>query len=292
MHYKYIFVKLFLFLLVTESALAEISVTDNRGRVLDLAQPAQRVVSLSPHITENLFAVGAGPQVVGVTSHSDYPAEALELPVIGNYESLNIEAIIALQPDLVIGWPDGNPRIQLERLEALGLPVYYSDPHLLKDIPANLRSFGILTGRSEGEALAQRFDFRLAELHRKYAGQASVRVFYQLWNKPLMTINHSQLIDQIISLCGGQNLFTGHAEPVPRLSVESVLSVDPEVILTGRKNIPQDWAEQWQQWHTLSAAKSDQFYQLNEDLLYRPTMRILDGAEAMCDTLQNVRESR
>lgn len=93
MHYKYIFVKLFLVLLVTESVLAEISVTDNRGRVLDLAQPAQRVVSLSPHITENLFAVGARPQVVSVASHSDYPAEALELPIIGNYESLNIERL-------------------------------------------------------------------------------------------------------------------------------------------------------------------------------------------------------
>ncbi|MEH6576387.1 MAG: cobalamin-binding protein [Amphritea sp.] len=290
MYYKYIFVKLLL--LIAQFAYAEISVTDNYGRVIDLPQPAQRIVSLSPHITENLFAIGAGEQVVGVASHSDYPPDALDIPVIGRHESLNIEAILALQPDLIIAWPEGNPQVQLERLEDLGIPVFYSAPEKLEEVGANLRLYGKLLARAEAVDVATAYAQQLEQLRIDYAGLSTVRVFYQLWHEPLLTVNHSQLIDQVIRLCGGVNRFSQQVEAIPHLSEESVIAVDPEVIITGQHGGDDRWTERWKKWQDLSATRHDQFYQVNEDLLYRPTIRLLDGAAEICTRLQEAREKR
>ncbi|SEQ61148.1 iron complex transport system substrate-binding protein [Amphritea atlantica] len=275
-------------LLSVATSEAGISVTDNRGRVIDIAQPARRVIALSPHITENLFAIGAGDYISGVVSHSDYPAEALNIPVIGDSQSFNLEAIIALKPDLVVAWAGGNPHLPLQRLEQMGIPVYYSDPKVFSDIPYNLRALGQLLQLPEAEHQATLFEERLQTLQQQYSGRTRLRVFYQLWNQPLMTVNQGQMVSQVIRLCGGENLFAGHREAIPRLGVESVLLTDPQVILTGR-NLPDGWEQQWQAWPTLSATRDGQFYRLNEDLLYRPTMRLLDGAQQMCEVLQQAR---
>jgi len=271
------------------AAEADISVTDNKGRVIDIAQPARRVIALAPHITENLFAIGAGEYIKGVVSHSDYPAAALDIPVVGDSQSFNLEAIIALKPDLVVAWAGGNPTLPLQRLEQLGIPVYYSDPKVFTDIPYNLRALGQLLQRPEAETQAQLFEQRLATRQQRFSHGAKLRVFYQLWHQPLMTVNHRQMIDQVIRLCGGENPFAGHREVVPRLGVESVLLTDPQVILTGA-NAPDDWMQQWQAWPELAASRYNQFYRLNEDLLYRPTLRLLEGAQQMCKALQRARE--
>ncbi|WP_299198673.1 cobalamin-binding protein [uncultured Amphritea sp.] len=268
---------------------AGISVTDNRGRVIDIAQPARRVIALSPHITENLFAIGAGDYVIGVVSHSDYPSEALNIPVIGDSQSFNLEAIIAMKPDLVVAWAGGNPQLPLQRLEQMGIPVYYSDPKVFSDIPYNLRALGQLLQLPQAEAQAVLFEQRLATLQRRYSDRTKLRVFYQLWYQPLMTVNHSQMIDQVIRLCGGENPFSGHREAIPRLGVESVLLTDPQIILTG-ENVPEGWERQWQAWPELTASRYGQFYRLNEDRLYRPTLRLLDGAQQMCEAMQQARD--
>ena len=275
-------------LLFTAAAEAGISVTDHHGRVIDIAQPARRVIALSPHITENLFAIGAGDYVVGVVSHSDYPAAALNLPVIGDSQSFNLEAIIALRPDLVVAWAGGNPHLPLQRLEQLGIPVYYSDPKQFSDIADDLRALGQLLQLDEAEHQARLFDKRLQALQQQYSGRTRMRVFYQLWNEPLMTVNQDQMVSQVIGLCGGENLFAGHREAIPRLSIESVLMTDPQIILTG-ENLPDGWEQRWLSWPDLSASRYHQFYRLNEDLLYRPTMRLLDGAEQMCEAIQQAR---
>ncbi|BBB27257.1 cobalamin-binding protein [Amphritea japonica] len=283
--------KLFVCTLLIAASVVEagISVSDNQGRVIDIAQPARRVIALAPHITENLFAIGAGPYLVGVASHSDYPVAATELPVVGGSQSFNLEAIIKLQPDLIIAWPGGNPQLPLQRLEQMGIPVYYSDPHEFSDIPFNLRALGELFQLPGAEQQAILFEERLQALQQRFNRSEKLRVFYQLWNQPLMTINHTQLVDRVIGLCGGTNVFSEHKEVIPRLGVESVLLTDPQIILTG-ENVPEGWERQWQRWPTLSASRYAQFYRLNEDLLYRPTMRILDGAEQMCTLMQQARE--
>lgn len=274
--------------LFTLVAQAGISVTDNHGRVIDIAQPAKRVIALAPHITENLFAIGAGDNVVGVVSHSDYPAQALDIPIVGDAQGFNLEAIIALQPDLVVAWAGGNPLLPLQRLERLGIPVYYSDPKVFSDIAHNLRALGRLLQRPEAEPLATEFERRLQQLQHSYASRTKIRVFYQLWHQPLMTLNKSQMISQAIDLCGGENLFADHREAVPHLGIESVLQTDPQVILTG-ENVPDGWEQQWLAWPELAASRYQQFYRLNEDLLYRPTMRLLDGTQQMCDVIQQAR---
>lgn len=291
MRLKLRFFKLFVchLLIINSPVEAGISVSDNHGRVIDIAQPARRIVALAPHITENLFAIGAGSFVVGVASHSDYPPEAAKLPIVGDYQSFNLEAIIKLQPDLVIAWPGGNPELPLLRLEQMGIPVYYSDPHEFRDIPFNLRALGKLTQLALAEQQASLFEVRLQALQQRFNQRAKVRVFYQLWNQPLMTINNTQMVDQVINLCGGMNLFAEHKEAIPRLSVESVLLTDPQIILTG-ENIPEGWEQQWLNWPMLSASLDGQLHRLNEDLLYRPTMRILEGADQMCRLIQQARE--
>ncbi len=275
-------------LLLASATEAGISVTDNRGRVIDIAQPARRVIALAPHITENLFAIGAGDYVIGVVSHSDYPAAALNIPVVGDSQSFNLEAMIAMKPDLVVAWAGGNPQLPLQRLEQMGVPVYYSDPKVFSDIPYNLRALGQLLELPQAEDQAVLFERRLAALQQRYADRSKLRVFYQLWHQPLTTVNHSQMIDQVIRLCGGENLFAGHREAIPRLGVESVLLTNPQVILTG-EGVPDGWQQSWQDWPDLAASRDNQFYRLNEDLLYRPTMRLLDGAQQMCEALQQAR---
>ncbi len=274
--------------LFTLVAQAGISVTDNHGRVIDIAQPAKRVIALAPHITESLFAIGAGDRVVGVVSHSDYPPQALDIPIVGDAQGFNLEAIIALQPDLVVAWAGGNPLLPLQRLERLGIPVYYSDPKVFSDIAHNLRALGRLLQRPEAEPLASEFERRLQQLQHSYASRTKIRVFYQLWHQPLMTLNKSQMISQAIDLCGGENLFADHREAVPHLGIESVLQTDPQVILTG-ENVPDGWEQQWLAWPKLAASRYQQFYRLNEDLLYRPTMRLLDGTQQMCNVIQQAR---
>ncbi|WP_164549085.1 cobalamin-binding protein [Amphritea opalescens] len=269
-------------------AQADISVTDNHGRVINMTQPARRVIALAPHITENLFAIGGGDYVVGVVSHSDYPEAALSVPVVGDSQGFNLEAIIAMQPDLVVAWAGGNPQLPLQRLEQLGIPVYYSDPQRFSDIPDNLRALGQLLQLPAAEQQAAEFEERLQQLQQRYSGRASMRVFYQLWHQPLMTVNKSQMISQVIEVCGGENVFAEHREVVPRLGIESVLQTDPQIILTG-ENVPEGWQQQWLAWPELAASRLHQFHRLNEDLLYRPTMRLLDGTQQMCDAIQQAR---
>ncbi|MDO6564042.1 cobalamin-binding protein [Amphritea sp. 1_MG-2023] len=263
--------------------------TDNDGRVLDIAQPAKRVIALAPHITENLFAIGAGDYVVGVVSHSDYPPQAQTIPIVGDSQGFNLEAIIAMQPDLVVAWSGGNPSLPLQRLEQLGIPVYYSDPQAFSDIPHNLRALGQLLQLPEAESQAAQFETRWQQLQQTYADRTKLRVFYQLWHQPLMTVNNSQMISQVIDLCGGENIFAAQSEAVPHLGIESVLQADPQVILTG-ENVPDGWQQQWLSWPALAASRHEQFYRLNEDLLYRPTMRLLEGAQQVCEALQQARD--
>lgn len=274
--------------LVTLVAEAGISVTDNHGRAIDIAQPARRVISLAPHITENLFAIGGGDYVIGVESHSDYPVGAQKIPVVGDSQGFNLEAIIALQPDLVVAWAGGNPHLLLQRLEQLGIPVYYSDPQVFSDIPDNLRALGQLLQLPEAEYQAVQFEQRLKALRDRYSNRTRLRVFYQLWHQPLMTVNKGQMINQVLELCGGENPFAEHREAIPRLGIESVLQTDPQIILTG-ESVPDNWQQPWLAWPALSASRYDQFYRINEDLLHRPTLRLLDGAQQVCEAIQQAR---
>lgn len=282
-------------LLVTSMAGAAVVVTDDTSQKLQLAHPAQRIISLSPHITENLFAAGAGDLIVGTVEYSDYPAAAKQIPLIGGYNQLDIEGIVALQPDLIIAWHSGNPLAQVERLVGLGIPVYYTEPRTFAAVSHELRQFGLLTGReASAEQAAVAFEAGVAQLKSRYAQQREVRVFYQVWEQPLITLNGDHLISQGIALCGGVNVFADLEQLVPVISREAVLEKDPEVIMGGGVNegegeVDPAWVTSWKRFESMQAVKANKLYFVPPSLVQRPTPRFLQGTQIMCDKLQQAR---
>ena len=218
---------IFIFMLATLSfsTHALISVVDDSGRTVELKNPAKRIISLAPHATESLFAAGAGKKIVGAVSYSDYPEEAKKIPRVGGYPTLDIEMIVSLKPDLIVAWTSGNSSRQIEKLIELGLTVFMSEPRYPKDIAKTIQRFGELAGTS-GVADKAYNDFMMhyQSLKQRYSKKEKVKIFYQIWNKPLMTISDQHLISDVISLCGGENVFAKLKTLTPRISFESVIA--------------------------------------------------------------------
>lgn len=277
--------------LLPATVLAEIRITDDTGRVLSLEQPARRIVSLAPYLTELLFTAGAGDSVVGVSGFSDYPPAARAIRRIGTGAGLDLERIVALQPDLVVAWQSGNPADQVERLHGLGLTVFRSEPRTLEDIGTTLSRLGELAAtREQTQSALHAFRQRLAVLRQRHAGKSPVDVFYQVWGRPLMTVNDDHVISDVIRLCGGRNVFAGLARLAPQVGIEAVLVRDPQVIIatTGSAG-DADGLDQWRRWSGVRAVANSHLYTIDDDLLVRHTPRILDGAEQLCGILDQVR---
>lgn len=276
------------------SANAAVTVSDDTGQAVTLPQAARRIVSLAPHLTELLFAAGAGGQIVGVVEFSNYPPAAARLPQIGSYAAFDLERIAALKPDLVVAWGSGNPPGPLAQLRRLGLPVFVSEPQRLDDIPRTIERLGRLAGTTEvAQAAATAFDARRAALAQHYADQPPVRVFYEIWNQPLMTVGGQHLISAAITLCGGRNVFADIAQPAAAVSLEAVLQKNPDAIVAGGMGeVRPDWLDDWQRWPQLGAVKHRHLFFIPPDLLQRHTPRLLDGAERLCTALETVRQGR
>jgi iron complex transport system substrate-binding protein len=274
-------------------ARGEIVVTDVDGTSIRLAAPARRIVSLTPHITELLFAAGAGDRMVGTAQYSDYPPAASSLPRVGGH-ALDLEAIVALKPDLVLGWKSGNAAASVARLRALGLTVHLSEPGRIEDIAGELERIGLLAGTgAAADAAAKAFRERYAKLAARYSRRPPVTVFYQIWKQPLMTVNGKQIISDAIRLCGGRNVFEQLPVLAPTVTVEAVIAVNPEVIVaSGMGESRPEWLDDWRRWTTLKAVVRDNLYFVPPDLLQRHTPRILDGAEKLCTHLEAVRAKR
>jgi iron complex transport system substrate-binding protein len=270
---------------------AEVSALDDLGERMTLANPARRIISLAPHITELLFAAGAGGQIVGVVDHSDYPPAAQNILRIGAYNSVSHEALIALTPDLIVAWHSGNGSEQIRRLRALGLNVYANEPRKLPDIARSLVDFARLSGHLEtGSQAAEQFLSTYRELHRRNQDRSIVRVFYQVWNQPLITMNGKHVISDVIRLCGGENVFEDAIPLAPRISVESVLRLDPDVIVaSGMAQARPEWLDMWTAWPSIKAVRNNHLYYIPPDLLQRHTPRLLDGAKTLCKQLDKVR---
>lgn len=283
-----------LFALAVTSAHAEVVVQDDTGAMVRLAQPALRIVSLAPHITETLYAAGAGERLVGAVEYSDYPEPAKQLPRIGGYSRLDLEAIAALKPDLAVGWASGNSPAHIEKLRALGIPVYLAQPERIDDVAANLERYGELAGtEAVARVAAAGFRNRLAELRKQYSMQPKVRTFYQIWKQPLMTVGGAQVISDAIRLCGGENVFADLKPLAPKVTIEAVLAADPEVIVaSGMGESRPEWLDDWRQWKTMTAVKRDNLYFIPPDVLQRHTPRLVEGAARLCAHLETARGRR
>lgn len=268
-----------------------VSVEDFAGRTVTLPAPATRIVALAPHLTENLFSAGAGGKLVGAVSYSDYPPEASEIPEVGSYNAYSLETIASLQPDLIVMWGSGNGMRTLSRLEQLGIPVFVSELRQLDDIPRDIRALGTLAGSAGvAELEAARIEQALADLRARYSDLAPLTVLYEIWNEPLQTINGEHLISQVIELCGGRNIFAGLTTLAPRVNIESVLALAPEVIIaSGLSDTRPEWLDQWRRYPALPAVRNDGLFFVDPDLLERPTARILLGARSLCEQLDTLR---
>lgn len=276
------------------AAAGQIQLTDDSGRAVTLKQPARRIISLAPHITELLFAAGAGDRVVGAVEHSDYPAAAQGVARIGDSAQLDLERIIGLKPDLIVVWQHGNAQRQLDKLLLLGIPVFYNEPRRLPDIARSLEQFGRLAGtQTVALAAARSVTARLGELGARHRTRPQVRVFYQIWGKPLLTINGDQIISDVIRLCGGENVFADLSPLVPSISTEAVVTMDPEAIFGSSTELSAaDKLDGWKKWPHLNAVARNNLFVIHSDLMHRHTPRILLGAQQLCGDLEVARSRR
>ncbi|RDJ99424.1 cobalamin-binding protein [Paraburkholderia lacunae] len=277
---------------------AAITVTDDTGTTVTLPAPAQRVISLAPHVTELLYAAGGGAKLVGAVSYSDYPPEAKQLPRVGDNKALDLERIAALKPDLIVVWRHGNAQRQLDRLRDMHVPLFFSEPHHLDDVAVSLTRLGQLLGTSPtADAAAAAFRHDIAQLRMRYASRPPVSVFYQVWDQPLMTLNGEHMVSDAIALCGGRNVFAKLEPLVPTVSTEAVLAADPEAIVTAAPGatrpattLPQ--LDSWRAWPGLKAVANNNLFAIDGDLINRPAPRIALGAKQLCEDLDMARSRR
>jgi iron complex transport system substrate-binding protein len=280
------------------AAQAAVTVVDDTGKRVTLARPAQRVISMAPHITELLFAAGGGARIVGTVAYSDYPSSARDIPHVGDNRALDLERIAALKPDLVVVWRHGNAQKQTDRLRALGIPLYFSEPHRLADIPRSIEVLGtLLDTRASAHDAAQQFRQQADALRHRYASRPPVTVFFQVWEQPLMTLNGQHVFTDMLALCGGRNVFAGEPLLVPTVSTEAVIAANPEVLLTAsmgatQGNRPVDTLEPWKRWTSLLAVQRGNLFTVNGDLINRPGPRLMEGAALLCEDLEQARTKR
>lgn len=278
----------------TGVAAAAVSVVDDTGQTVVLRSPARRIVSLAPHTTETLFEAGAGEYIVGTIAFADHPEAAKKIPRVGDSALLDMERIVSLQPDLIVVWLHGNSEKHLAKLRTLGIPIFHTVPRRLTDIPDSLVRMGKLAGTEpQARRAAAAFTARLTQLGQRYRGRSPVPLFYQVWKTPLLTINGTQIISDVIRLCGGKNLFEQASLLVPGVDVEAVVAANPEAIIaTGAAAEYENRFEHWRKLPNLRATASGNLVLVTSDALGRNSPRILDGAELLCDELERVRARR
>lgn len=274
------------------AAAQAVQATDGRGMTIRLMQPAQRIITLTPNLTELGFAAGAGAHLAGVARFSNYPEAARRLPVVSDAGQFDIELLLTLKPDLVLAWKNGTPAAVVARLESIGLPVFVADFARLEDIAGGIDAIATLAGTlSEGGRARDAYNAGLRALRaRNYSG-APVRVFYEIWPRPLMTINAAHIISDVIALCGGVNVFGPLRPLTPQISREALLAARPEVVLGGSSaEGASGFIARWAGLPPPLGAIP--IHYIPPDLIQRPTPRLLEGARLVCAHLDAVRAAR
>jgi len=268
-----------------------ITVADDRGKSISLAGPATRIVALSPHLAEIAFAAGAGASLVGVSARSDFPEQAQRLPVVSDSGRIDLERIVALKPDLVLAWLSGNPVRQLEMLERRGIAVLALEVRRLEDLPRLLRLVGTAAGREEAaDQAATQAAQSIRGLIQRYAGLPRLRVFLEIWHEPLITVSGSHLISDVLQVCGGNNVYAGAAALTPTVSAETLLVLQPEVvIMSSGAGSEADQAARWRKSVLLPAVQRGALYELDPNLLHRQGPRLIEAARVMCEQLDRAR---
>jgi len=244
------------------------------------AMAAERILALSPHVCEILYAIGAGDEVVGGVDYCDYPEAAKHLPRVGNYTGINLEAALMLKPTMAV---ISGTSTQQGQLEALGIRVIRSAPQSVDDVLADIHRLGQLTGHArQAKALVKSMQQRLDKLLRSRADNP-VKVFYEVWHDPLQTVGGKGFINDLLQRAGLNNVFASIPLETPRINTEAVLHAAPDVIIIPSEH--RDIAARkrfWKQW----LGESVRIIVVNPDLMHRPGPRIIDGMEALQQALE------
>ncbi len=253
---------------------------------------ARRVVTFAPHLSEMMFAIGAGDRLVGVSSWSDYPREVLELPEVGDAFTVDQEQLSLLQPDLLLVWESGMPSHTVDELRSRGYRVESIRTRKLADVAAAMIQIGEFTGqRVAAEAAARQFAEALDQLREQYREAESIDVFFQITARPLYTVNRDHFISELVTLCGGRNIFDDLDELAPSVSVEAVLDRDPEVMLAGA-NLGDNAFDEWARWQGLAANRYGNQFLLPDETIGRPTPRLAMAGRSVCIALDQARHNR
>jgi len=267
-----------------------IELRDDRGVLVRLAAPAERVVALAPNLTELAYAAGAGGRLVGVARFSDYPEAARRVAQVGDAARVDVERIAALEPHLVLAWKSGNQAGDLAKLARLGHVVFVTEPVRLADIPRLLRVIGMLAGTAPAaERAARAFERGIESLRARHARSRTIRAFYEVWHRPLITVSGGHMISDVIALCGGENVFARTPGLTPTVSLEAVVAARAQAIIGGaRSGGDADFRREWRQAPVAVLRSLPAFY-VDPDLIQRQTPRILEGARIVCAALETVR---
>ena len=266
------------------------AVVDDAGHTIALAHPARRIVALAPHLTELAFAAGAGSDVIAVGRFSDYPPAALNLPVISDAFNVDYEALAKLKPDLVLAWGSGTPERTRNKLRELGWPVFEVEIRNVAGIIDTLRRIGRLAAtESVANARAAAIATDWAALKAEYAGRRPVRVFFQLWDAPLMTLNDQHLISSAIAACGGRNVFGELPTLTATVSWEVAAHRDPELVVVGGSQSEAARPGRWASLSQVSATRNGEFARIDGDLIARSGPRFIEGARQRCASRSIVR---
>ncbi|OLS60803.1 cobalamin-binding protein [Pseudomonas putida] len=243
---------------------------------------APRVVSLAPSLSEIVVELQASDLLVGVLDGGERPLELAQLPSVGRYGQLDLERLLSLKPDLILLWPASVPPAQRAQLEHLGIALVSAEPRDLDSLITQIASIGERLGRAEaGARYADQLRARLAELRTRYHREQPLRVFYQVWDKPLYTVGGGQIISDALKVCGARNLFEDLELPAPQVSIESVLQRDPQVIVAG----DQAQLDAWKPWRQVSAVRDGRLLRVPDKGLERPSGQMLEATAKLCEAL-------
>ena len=280
--------------MATVASLAQaqpLEIRDDRGVVFKLDSPARRIVALAPHLTELAYAAGAGERLIAVSRYSDFPPEAKKLPQIGDAARFDAERLLTLKPELLLGWKSGNPQGEIARLEKLGLRVFVTEIERLPDIARVLRVIGTLAGSEIGTKAAQNFAWEIDALRDRYSMLRPVRVFYEIWPRPLLTVNGAHIISDVIALCGGRNAFAHLPVLTPSVSEEAVIVAAPDLVAGGDSaSGARAFEARWEN-HSIKQMRHIPRRHVAPDEIQRATPRIISGARTVCRHLDAARSA-
>jgi iron complex transport system substrate-binding protein len=283
----------FILLMFSMQSLAGISLPQADGSRLKLNAPAERLITLSPHLAELVFAAGAGKNLVATVEYSEYPEAAASVPRIGDAFRIDVERVLALSPDLVIAWDSGNPRQAIAQIVSLGIPVWSVEIREPGEIAEVIKAIGDASGRTQTAGMtASSFQHRLNELSRHYTSLQALDYFYQVDEKPLYTINGVHLISKGLSLCGGHNIFHDLPGLAFQVTHESVIVADPVAMFAPVQDNEPNPLAIWLDWPGLQAVSGNALFTLPADKISQATPRLLDALEIACSLLDDLREEK